>query len=69
MIWMNNSRKKGRFKGSFLKQDKVFTPRYVVNLLIVHELDACSRDLNDVFTLKSGLFGAVKLIKNAGLDK
>ena len=54
MIWMNNSRKKGRFKGSFLKQDKVFTPRYVVNLLIVHELDACSRDLNDVFTLKSG---------------
>ena len=44
-IWMNNSKMRVRFKGSCLKQDKVpFTPRNVVNLFIVYELDAWSRD-------------------------
>ena len=38
IIWMNNSRIRVRFKGSYLKQDKVtFTPRNLVNLFIVHE--------------------------------
>ena len=54
-----------QFKGSCLKQDlnSVFTPRNVVNLYIVYELDVWSWDLSTDFTLKDCFFGAVKLIK------
>ena len=37
---MNNSKIRLRFKGNCLKQDKVFTPKSVANLIIVDELDA-----------------------------
>ena len=37
---MNNSKIRLRFKGNCLKQDKVFTPKGVANLIIVYELDA-----------------------------
>ena len=68
LIW-NESRI--RFKGSCLKQeDKTpFTPKNVVNIFIVYELNTWSRDLNTDFTLKDCLFGAVKLTKNADPDK
>ena len=50
---MNNSRIRKEFKGICLKQDKVtFTPRNVVNLFIVYELDTCSQDLNIDFIQK-----------------
>ena len=40
------------FKCSCLKQSKAtFTPRSVVNLIIVYELDTWSQDLKDDFTL------------------
>ena len=40
------------FKGSCLKQNKVtFTPRNLVTLSIVYELDTWSRDLNTDFTI------------------
>lgn len=54
------------FKGRCLKQNKVtFTPRNLVTLSIVYELDTWSRDLNTDFTLTDCLFGTVKLTKNA----
>ena len=70
LTWINNSKIRVRFKGSCLKQDKIiFTPRNVVNLFIVYELDAWSWDLNADFTLKDCLFGSVNLTKNADPDK
>ena len=42
---MNNSKIKEYFKGSCLKQNKeMFTPRNVVNLLTVYEVDTWSKD-------------------------
>ena len=53
-----------------MKQDKAtFIHRNMVNLLIVYELDPCSRDLNTKLTLSDCLFGAVKLTKNVDSDK
>ena len=61
---------KVEFKGSFVKQDKVtFTPRNVVNVFIVYELQRWSKDINADFTLKDCFFGTVKLIKNSDPDK
>ena len=37
---MNNSRIGLKFKGSCLKQEKVFILKNVVNVIIVYELDA-----------------------------
>ena len=67
---MKNSRIKLEFKVSHLKQDKAyFTPKNVVNLYIVYELNMWSQDLNAEFTLKDCLFQAVKLAKNANTNK
>ena len=54
-----------------IQQIKVtfFFPKNVISLFIAYELDTFSRDLNTDFTLKDCLFGAVKLTKNADLDK
>ena len=58
-----------RFSGSCLKQLKIsYTHGKVVNIYIVYELVACSSHVNDP-TLKSCLFGAVTLTKNADIDK
>ena len=40
-----------------------------MSFFIVDKLDTCSQDLNSDFTLKSCLFGGIKLAKNAGPDK
>ena len=60
-----------KFEGSYLKQEDktAFTPKNVVNIFIVYELDAWPRDLNTDFTLGGGLFGGFKLTKNADPDK
>ena len=56
LVWMNNSRIRLEFKGSFLKQDKApFTPNNVVNAYIVYELNIWSQDLNADFALKDYL--------------
>ena len=40
LVWMNNSKIRLRFAGSYLKHDKeTFTPNNVVNLYIVFELN------------------------------
>ena len=58
-----------RFNGSVLKQPKVtYTHGKIVNIYIVYELGAYNSNDNDP-TLKSCLFGAVTLTKNADIDK
>ena len=71
LIWINNSEKRLKFKGSFLKQEDnaPFSLNNVVNLFIDYDLDRWSRDINTSFTLKDWLFGTVKLTKNADTDK
>ena len=67
---IHNSKIAVEFHGSYLKQDKVtFSLKSEINLFIVYRLDVWSRDLNTKFTLGGCLFEAVKLTKNADLDK
>ena len=67
---MNNSRIKLEFKGGCSKQDQAsFTPKNVVNLYIVYELNTWSQNLNAEFTPKDCLFGVVKLTKNSNPNK
>ena len=58
---INNSKIKGRFTESCLRQDKA--------TYIAHKLDVCSLDLLIGFTQKDFLFGVVKLSKNFDPDK
>ena len=58
-----------KFTGSYLKQSTIsYNHGKVVNNYIVYELGASSSHINDP-TLKSCLFGAVTLIKNADIDE
>ena len=57
-----------KFTGSCLKQSKIsFTHKKVVNIYIVYEFGASSSHVNDP-TLKTCLFGAITLTKNADID-
>ena len=57
------------FSGSYLKQDKVtFNHGKVVNIYIVYEISK-SINISDYPTLENCLFGAVRLTKNADIDK
>ena len=56
------------FTGSCLKQPKfTYIHKTIVNIHIVYELGASTSNDNDS-TLKICLFGAVTLLKNAGVD-
>ena len=58
-----------RFSGSILRQPKIsYTHEKTVNIYIVYELAGFSSH-SDNSTLKNCLFGAVKLAKNADVDK
>ena len=58
-----------KFNGSILRQPKVtYTHGKSVNLYIIYELTDSSSNDNEP-TLKSCLFGAVTLTKNADIDK
>ena len=57
------------FNGSYLKQDSVtFNHGKVVNIYIVYEMNK-SISTSDYPTLENCLFGAVRLTKNADIDK
>ena len=57
-----------KFTGSCLEQSKIsFTHKKVVNIYIVYEFGASSSHVNDP-TLKTCLFGAITLTKNADID-
>ena len=58
-----------KFTGSYSKQSKItYTHKKTVNIYIVYKLGASSSHIDDP-TLKSCLFGAVTLTKNADIDK
>ena len=58
-----------KFNGSCLKQpNPSYTHGKTVNIFIVYELGASSSHSDDP-TLKNCLFGAVRLTKNADIDK
>ena len=58
-----------KFTGSCLKQPKLsYSHSTIVNIYIVYELGSSSPNDNDP-TLRNSLFGAVKLTKNADVDK
>ena len=64
LVWQK-SKKKLKFKETCLKQDKAnSTPKNVINLFMVYELDTWSQDLYTDFTFKNYLFESVKLTKN-----
>ena len=57
------------FNGSCLKQDKITsTNRKIVKIYIIYELTGSTSEHNDP-TVKYSLFGAVRLTKNAEIDK
>ena len=57
------------FNGTCLKQDSVtFNHGKVVNIYIVYEINK-SINISDYPTLENCLFGAVRLTKNADIDK
>ena len=57
------------FNGNYLKQDKItYTHRKIVNIYIVYEIVGSS-GRNNHPTLQNAQFGAVKLTKNANIDK
>ena len=65
----NDTKIKVQFTRSCLKQPRfTFTHKKVVNMYIVYELGASSSHDSDP-TLKSCLFGAVTLTKNADIEK
>ena len=58
------------FDGSCLKQDKItFTHGKTVNVYIVYEINLWNYVDRSDPTLRNSLFGAVKLVKNADIDK
>ena len=57
------------FNGHCLINNDISIPKKVINLYISYILNPRLRNLNTYFTLNNWLFGSVKLIKNADLDK
>ena len=65
----SGTKTKLKITGSYLKQDQIsYTHGKVVNVYIFYELGAFGSNDNDS-ALKSGLFSAVTLTKNADIDK
>ena len=64
----DNARVKLNFRGDLLKQDKItYNHKPIVNIYVVYRLIPGIN--NSGFTLENCLFGAVKLTKNADIDK
>ena len=60
---------KVEFNGGCLKQDQSIIPlKGIVNIYIVYEITS-DYNISDYPALKNCLFGALKLIKNADIDK
>ena len=61
---------KGKSEGQGLKQNKVtFIYGKTVTICIVYEINFWDHGYDDYPTLANSLFGAVKLVKNPGIDK
>ena len=63
------AKKRVKFVGSCLKQNKVtFTPRTIVSVYIIYEINFWERGYDDYLALENFLFGAIELVKNADID-
>ena len=61
---------RAKFVGSSLEQDKItFTHGAIVNINIVYEASVSVSNSSYPTSVKSSLFGAVKVTKNADIDK
>ena len=59
-----------KFEGQSLKQDRViFTHGKIVNIYIVYEINLWDRGYADYPILENSLFAAVRLVKNANIEK
>ena len=68
--WYKYSKFCLKLNGSCLKgKNASYTPPNRINVFIIYELDSWLRDLDSDFTLRSCLFGGVKLATNAIPDK
>ena len=69
MLEVKVTKTRVEFNGSCLKQDKtMYNHGKIVNIYIVYETVGGYSDVNYP-TLQNALFGAVKLTKNADIDK
>ena len=63
-------RTRAKYDGKCLKQDKAtFTHKKIVNICMIYEIKMWPFRRDDDFTIRSYLFSAVKLTKNANKDK
>ena len=61
---------RGKFHDQRLKQNKItFTYGKTLNIHIAYEINLWDREYDDYSTLENSLFCAVKLVKNANIDK
>ena len=67
----NGNKTRIKFTGSCLKQAKIilFNHKKMVNIYMAYEISVSTRGYDGYFTLENCLFGAVKLTKNADIDK
>ena len=64
---IDNGRMSVRFEGAFFKQKKLIRPNNdnIVNIYIAYSIDPISSSRNTDYTIQNGLFGGVKITKNA----
>ena len=64
---IDNGRMSVRLEGAYFKQIRLLSPNNdnIVNIYIVYLIDPTSNPRNTHYTVKNGLFGGVKITKNA----
>ena len=64
---IDNGRMSVRLEGAYFKQMRLLSPNNdnIVNIYIVYLIDPTSNSRNTHYTVKNGLFGGVKITKNA----
>ena len=66
----NGNKTRVKLDGSCLKQDKItFTHEKTANIYIVYKINLWNYEDSSDPTLENSLFGDVKLVKNADIDK
>ena len=64
---IDNGRMSVRFEGFYFKQMRLLRPNNdnIVNIYIVYLIDPISNSINSDYAVQNGLFGGVKITKNA----
>ena len=66
-LLIDNGRMSVRFEGFYFKQMRLLRPNNdnIVNIYIVYLIDPISNSINSDYAVQNGLFGGVKITKNA----